>query len=93
MAGAKLTIEPGRFVNIISADAARPMVAISSLTPTAGFSLSDGLVVPSPIIIIEGTVFLWDVGAPNEQDMTWEGWSQDKLKIFETVMPRPGAAL
>ena len=66
------------------------MVAISSLTPTAGFTLSDGLVVPSPIIIIDGTVFLWYVGAPDEQGMSWEVWSQDKLKIFETVIPRPG---
>lgn len=68
------------------------MVSIASLTPTAGFTLSDGLVVPSPIIIIDGTVFLWDVGVPNDQDMTWEGWSQDKLKIFETVTPRPGVS-
>lgn len=79
-----------RFVNMISADAARPMVSISSLTPTAGFTLSDGLVVPAPIIIIDGTVFLWDVGAPNEQDMSWEGWSEEKLKLFEMVVPRPG---
>ncbi|ORY90889.1 hypothetical protein BCR35DRAFT_299510 [Leucosporidium creatinivorum] len=78
-----------QFVNMISADAARPMVSISSLTPTAGFTLSDGLVVPAPIIILDGTVFLWDVNAPNEQDMSWEGWSEEKLKLFEMVVPRP----
>lgn len=66
------------------------MVSISSLTPSAGFTLSDGLVVPSPIIIIDGVVFMWDVGAPNEKDMSWEGWSEEKLKLFEMVVPRPG---
>lgn len=67
------------------------MVSIASLTPTAGFTLSDGLVVPAPIIIINGVVFLWDVGPPDVSKNSWEGFNEDKLKIFEMVTPRPGA--
>jgi NADH dehydrogenase [ubiquinone] 1 alpha subcomplex assembly factor 3 len=66
------------------------MVSIATLTPSAGFTLTDGLVIPAPIIIIDGVVFMWDVGPPNEQDMSWEGWSEEKLKVFEVVVPRPG---
>ncbi|KAK4056289.1 hypothetical protein OIO90_002733 [Microbotryomycetes sp. JL221] len=75
-------------VNIIAQDARSP-VLISSLTPSAGFSMSDGLVLPSPIIIIDGAVFMWDVDGPNDKDFSWQGFNVDKLKIFETCMPRP----
>lgn len=76
---------------MIQTDAARPVVSVASLTPAAGFTLTDGLVIPSPVIFLNGVVFLWDVKAPNEEDFSWEGWTEEKLKVFEVVSPRPGA--
>lgn len=61
---------------------------MSSLSKT-GFELTDGLIIPSPVIFLNGTVFLWDVLPPAE-DGSWEGWSEEKLKLFEVVTPRPG---
>ncbi|GAA5991093.1 hypothetical protein JCM11641_004430 [Rhodosporidiobolus odoratus] len=68
-------------------------VNITSLTPSAGFILSDGLVIPSPIMMIDGAVFLWDVGHPTKgkdvMGREWDGWNEEKLKIFEALSPRP----
>lgn len=77
---------------MIQVDAARPLVSISSLTPAAGFTLSDGLVLPSPVIFLDGVTFMWDVAPPKDGgvDMDWEGWTPEKLKIFEVCDPRPG---
>jgi len=80
---------------MIQVDAARPLVSVSSLTPAAGFTLSDGLVLPSPVIFLDGVTFMWDVNSPAEGgvDHAWEGWTQEKLKIFEVCEPRPGQQL
>lgn len=75
---------------MINTDEVRPSIVISHLTPLAGIILTDGLILPCPAIFINGSAFMWDVTAPNEQDMSWEGWSEEKLKIFEVVTPRPG---
>ncbi|KWU45820.1 hypothetical protein RHOSPDRAFT_16091, partial [Rhodotorula sp. JG-1b] len=75
-------------------------VSIVSLSPSAGFTLSDGLVVPSPILMIDGNCFMWDVGHPtdgtkpdgkpkSEFGLDWDGWSKEKLAVFETLSPRP----
>ncbi|GAA5912040.1 hypothetical protein JCM6882_002014 [Rhodosporidiobolus microsporus] len=68
-------------------------VSITSLTPSAGFTFSDGLVVPAPILIVDGAVFMWDVGHPfkggDELGRTWDGWDEEKLKVFEVLSPRP----
>jgi NADH dehydrogenase [ubiquinone] 1 alpha subcomplex assembly factor 3 len=77
------------FVDIF-ADAPRPAISVASITPAAGFTLTDGLIIPSPVIFLNGVVFLWDVAAPNTEDFSWEGWSEAKLKLFEVVTPRPG---
>jgi len=73
-------------------------VNITSLSPKAGFTLSDGLVVPSPILLIDGQCFLWDVAHPTQEGkdplgFKWDGWSQDKVRVFEALNPRPGASL
>ncbi|TKA57225.1 hypothetical protein B0A53_01181 [Rhodotorula sp. CCFEE 5036] len=86
-------------VNII-ASSPDDYVSIVSLSPSAGFTLSDGLVVPSPILMIDGNCFMWDVGHPtdgtkpdgkpkSEFGLDWDGWSKDKLAVFETLSPRP----
>ncbi|TNY18150.1 NADH dehydrogenase 1 alpha subcomplex assembly factor 3 [Rhodotorula diobovata] len=69
-------------------------VNITSLSPKAGFTLSDGLVVPSPILLIDGQCFLWDVAHPTQEGkdplgFKWDGWSQDKVRVFEALNPRP----
>lgn len=74
---------------MIQADAARPMPQIAKLTALKGFTLADGLVVPSPIIILNGVVFLWDVGPP-KSEVEWEGFNEELWKVFEAVSPRPG---
>lgn len=35
-------------------------------------------------------MFLWDVRPPEEGGMGWEGWSEEKMKVFEMITPRPG---
>jgi NADH dehydrogenase [ubiquinone] 1 alpha subcomplex assembly factor 3 len=77
------------FVNMIETDAARPIPQVATISPTTGFTLADGLVVPSPVIFLNGVVFMWDVGPPGETD--WDGFSEDKWKVLEVVTPRPGA--
>lgn len=87
-------------VNII-ASSPDDYVSIVSLSPSAGFTLSDGLVVPSPILMIDGNCFMWDVEHPtegtkpdgkpkSELGFDWDGWSKEKLAVFETLSPRPG---
>lgn len=73
-------------------------VSITSLSPKAGFTLSDGMVVPAPILLIDGQCFLWDVAHPTREGkdprgFEWDGWSVDKVKVFEALSPRPGASV
>ncbi|KAK4699404.1 NADH dehydrogenase [ubiquinone] 1 alpha subcomplex assembly factor 3, partial [Phenoliferia sp. Uapishka_3] len=77
------------FVNIIQADAARPIPQVATLSASTGFTLADGLVVPSPVILINGVVFLWDVMPPGE--LEWEGFNEEYWKLFEIITPRPGS--
>ncbi|GAA6025037.1 hypothetical protein JCM11491_002001 [Sporobolomyces phaffii] len=68
-----------------------PSLSITSLTPSAGYTLSDNLVLPSPVLMIDGVAFMWDVKPPVEdyKGGSWEGFDVDKLKVFEVVNPRP----
>ncbi|KAM0749959.1 hypothetical protein T439DRAFT_315326 [Meredithblackwellia eburnea MCA 4105] len=79
------------FVNIIQADAARPIPQVKSLSAEEGFTMSDGLIIPSPVIFINGALFMWDVPPP--QEMGWPGWEVEKWKLFEVVTPRPDILL
>jgi NADH dehydrogenase [ubiquinone] 1 alpha subcomplex assembly factor 3 len=74
---------------MITVDEERPMVVVASLTPLAGFTLGDGLILPSPILVINNLVYMWDVGPPSE-DGKWEGFEEEALKVFEVITPRPG---
>ncbi|KAL8291905.1 hypothetical protein RQP46_002163 [Phenoliferia psychrophenolica] len=79
------------FVNMIETDAARPIPQVATISPTTGFTLVDGLVVPSPVIFLNGVVFLWDVAPPGETD--WDGFTEEKWKLLEVVTPRPDILL
>jgi hypothetical protein len=38
---------------------------------------------------------MWDVGHPttatDKIGRNWDGWNEEKLKVFEVMSPRPGA--
>ncbi|GAA5873354.1 hypothetical protein JCM16303_001099 [Sporobolomyces ruberrimus] len=68
-----------------------PSLQITTLTPSAGYTLSDGLVLPSPILMIDGVAFMWDVKPPVDdvKGGSWDGFDTEKLKVFEVINPRP----
>lgn len=75
------------FVNIHD-DAARPAIEVKTIND-AGFQFVDGLLVPSPCIFINGTLFMWDA-PPVPSNLKWEGWTIEHFKIYDVVAPRPG---
>ncbi|ESK84885.1 duf498 domain protein [Moniliophthora roreri MCA 2997] len=76
------------FINILAdSDLPPPPVQVSSITSN-GIHLTDGLVIPSACIFLEGKVFLWDVPVLNVSK-GWEGWVKDMFEVFEVVSPRP----
>ncbi|KAJ9096018.1 hypothetical protein QFC21_005382 [Naganishia friedmannii] len=89
-------LESGGLTNLFDTDdqGARPRLAVHKLNDE-GFHLSDGLVIPGGVIFLENRAFLWDVDPVGTDELSgrgrWkeEGWSKDRFKIFETVVPRP----
>ncbi|WVQ96123.1 hypothetical protein IAU59_003225 [Kwoniella sp. CBS 9459] len=69
-----------------------PNLAINKLTPR-GFILSDNLVIPGGAIFHSGRAILWDVDPPKPDkgniEAMWEGWTVDRFRVFEMVVPRP----
>lgn len=71
-----------------------PPLSISKLD-SKGYLLSDGLLIPGGCVFAEGRAFLWNVDPPvgdgtKGLDKAWEGWSPERFKVFETLVPRPG---
>ena len=74
-------------------------LSIDSITSTS-FTLSDGLVLRTPIAIVNGYCFMWDPprldaskALPNGSG--WEEWTSEEAlqtvwKIFDVVEPKPG---
>ncbi|CAG8455658.1 23592_t:CDS:2 [Cetraspora pellucida] len=60
-----------------------------------GFITSNELRVKGPVILINGTLFLWNVpqGSFGQEitriDNVFNGWNKDFLKIFEIITPKP----
>ena len=72
----------------------RPSLFITKLNDD-GFHLSDHLVVPGGLILLEGRPFLWNVDPPGMDwkgglEGMWQGWGIDRFGIFELIVPRPG---
>ncbi|WVF68573.1 hypothetical protein IAT40_003342 [Kwoniella sp. CBS 6097] len=69
-----------------------PNLAINKLTPR-GFILSDNLVIPGGAIFHSGRAILWDVDPPKTDrgniEAMWDGWTVDRFRVFEMVVPRP----
>lgn len=82
--------------NIIASPdpAGRQPLTITKFT-SRGFHLSDNLVVPGGLLLVDGTPLLWDVDPPklvkggNLED-AWKGWEGERFKVLEMVVPRPG---
>jgi len=75
---------PTVFTNILAGDTPPP-VQVSSVSAD-GIQLSDGLIISSSCIFVEGKVLLWDV--PLGADL-WSKWRKEHLEVFEVVVPRP----
>jgi len=85
------------FNNITASD--DPQLSVRSMGDS-NFTLSDGLVCRTPIIMIQKQVMLWD--APllsHDKDSNaivmpsgvgWEDWTDDVWRVFEVASPRPG---
>lgn len=74
----------------------RPLLSVAKLT-ARGFHLNDDLVIPGGVVFLDGRAFLWDVDPPTGdgslgQAKTWQGWTKDRFRVFEAVVPRPGEA-
>jgi hypothetical protein len=71
-----------------------PALAITKLD-SRGFLLSDGLLVNGGVVFADGRALLWDVDPPRGDGSqglaaAWEGWSPERFKVLETLVPRPG---
>jgi hypothetical protein len=67
-----------------------PNVGIEVLT-TYGFVLSNNVKVEEPVMLINGSCFLWNAPPPTKDShMPMQDWDLDTFKIFELVSPKPG---
>lgn len=72
-------------------------LSVAAVAPNA-ITMSDGLVLQSPVFLLNGTCFMWDPPAldpdaalPNGRG--WEEWDankQDIFQILDVVEPKPG---
>lgn len=76
------------FRNILD-DAERPAIIVDSISETT-FKLSDGIILPSNAVFLNGTAFMWDVPPPA---FDWPGWTQEMFEVFEVVAPKPDILL
>ena len=74
---------PAGLENILGGGPAPP-VQVKSIGQE-GIQLADGLVIPSACIFLDGQVFLWNV--PSKP---WKDWTEEHLRIFDMVVPKPG---
>jgi len=79
--------------NILASEDDPVRIQVDKLTPR-GFHLTDDLLVPGGLLLIDGKPFMWDVNPPNLKAATlpefWKDLSPDAFRIFEVVLPRPG---
>jgi hypothetical protein len=75
---------PAGLENILGGGPAPP-VQVKSIGEQ-GIQLADGLVIPSACIFLDGQVFLWNV-----PPKPWKDWTKEHFRIFDAVVPKPGA--
>lgn len=71
-----------------------PPLSIKRLD-SKGYLLSDGLLIPGGCVFADGRAFLWDVDPPvgdgsKGLNVAWDGWTPERFKVFEKIVPRPG---
>lgn len=72
------------FRNILE-DSERPPIMVESISETT-FKLTDGIILPSSSVFLNGTAFMWDTPPPS---FSWNGWSKEHFELFELVTPKP----
>ncbi|ORX91155.1 DUF498-domain-containing protein [Basidiobolus meristosporus CBS 931.73] len=74
-------------VNILARKASSPAIDIIGIDT---FTLSDGEKIQGPIIILNGTVFEWNVPYGKKNDAKpFDTWVPEMFKLFEVVSPKP----
>ncbi|CAG8809789.1 1630_t:CDS:1, partial [Dentiscutata erythropus] len=82
------------FRNMFDDSLIRSWTMISKVTKY-GFITSNELKVKGPVILINGSLFLWNVPQgsfeqdKNRIDDLFDGWNKDFLKVFEIITPKP----
>lgn len=87
--------EHSDFQNITASD--QPSLSVHSLADDS-ITLSDGLVIHQPAILLNGQALLWDAPLLDTDKAMpsgpgWEAWSDDTWRVFEVCTPRPGELL
>lgn len=62
---------------------------VESIQETS-FKLTDGIIIPSSCIFLNGIAFMWDAPIPS---FSWNGWSKEMFEVFTMVTPKPGEAV
>ncbi|KAI8875621.1 hypothetical protein K501DRAFT_202258 [Backusella circina FSU 941] len=66
-----------------------PNVGIEVLT-TYGFVLSNNVKVEEPVMLINGSCFLWNAPpVAKDSHLPMKDWDLDTFKIFELISPKP----
>lgn len=65
-----------------------PNVGIEVITKK-GFVLSNNVKVEQPLILLNGSPFLWNAPPRSEGYIPMKDWNVEAFKIFEVVSPRP----
>ncbi|KAN0060509.1 hypothetical protein ACQY0O_007844 [Thecaphora frezii] len=82
------------FHNILDSSSSQPSLSIHSTTD-ATFTLHDGLVLASPILLLNNHVFMWHPPLLDPANATpagagWKGWDKEEVwRLLEMVDDRP----
>lgn len=70
-----------------------PNVGVEIITKTGGFVLSNNVKIEQPLILLNGSAFLWNPPPRTPGHMPMKDWDLDAFKIFDIVSPRPELVL
>lgn len=89
-----LTLPSTGWLHNILEDSSIP-IRVANVTKNE-LTLTDGLVVPSSCIFLNGNVFVWNPPVLDPMNVMpngkgWEEWTDDVWTILEVVHPRPGS--
>lgn len=70
-----------------------PNVGVEIITKSGGFVLSNNIKIEQPLILLNGSAFLWNPPPRAEGHIPMKGWDMDTFKIFDIISPRPELVL